>query len=262
MQSRGFRAASGAEHLGLVSGNHVDETDEIQSVLPMNDEKGAGLVVEEEILTKERPERGRFCRGLGRVKGIRNVAESLDVAYDAILNGEGALERRARSDAGVVIDGVDALANVERSLRVKERTELVTSDGDSPGKVLHAALIFLAVGREAERAIGELVAEAKIAGQEAAKVLDGHANFAFRSEETESGFARLAGFGSFGSEAESGECAEEGAPARARGVRRGRARGHYYYIVVVIRDLRQERRDGPSGLQKGQSAFDSVQAAT
>jgi hypothetical protein len=214
-----FAGGSSGEDLGLVAGNDVDEGDEIERVLPMDNEKGAGLVVEEKVLTEERPERGGFCRGLRRVEDVWNIAESLDVADDAILNGERALERRARSDAGVMIDGVDTLANVERCLRLMKRTELVTSDSDGAGKVLHTALIFLTVRREAERAIGDLVAEAKVAGQEAAKVLDGHANFAFGSEETESGFVRLAGLGGFGGEAEGGEGLEEGAAVGAWGER-------------------------------------------
>jgi hypothetical protein len=86
----------------------------IEGVFPVNDEKRRGLLVQEKILAYETPEgewlgiRRRWLRG--------TVAKCLDVADRLSLNSQQALEGRTRIHAAVVIDGENALPQMERWL--------------------------------------------------------------------------------------------------------------------------------------------------
>src|SRR5499425_457963 len=113
-----LRSAGGrslADQLGLITWNHINETDEVERVLPVNDQKSGGLLVQVKILAQQAPEGegpgARSC--LLRIVPV--ITKGLDVARDISFNDENPFERRARSQAAVMIDGKDALAQIQNA---------------------------------------------------------------------------------------------------------------------------------------------------
>jgi hypothetical protein len=102
-----------ADQLGLVAGNDVNETDEIKRVLPVDDQKSGGLIVQIKILAQEAPEGERPGAGRGRLWIVAVVAKDLDVADDVSFGSQSPFEGRAGSEAVVVIDGQDTFAQIE-----------------------------------------------------------------------------------------------------------------------------------------------------
>src|ERR1700722_10244417 len=94
------RCQLGVDHLGAVTGNHVEQMDGIEGVLPVNDEKRRWLVIEEKILTQETPDGEWFGLRCSRV-----VTEGLDVADGLSLNRHKALEGRTRIHPDVMVYG-------------------------------------------------------------------------------------------------------------------------------------------------------------
>src|SRR5215469_52605 len=150
-----LRSAGGrslADQLGLITWNHINETDEIERVLPVNDQKGGGLLVQVKILAQQAPEgEGPGARSLLRIVPV--ITKGLDVARDVSFNDENPFERRARSHSAVMIDGKDALAQIEGPWRVQARAEVVARDGQRPGKAFKARPVFLSARGETKRAV-------------------------------------------------------------------------------------------------------------
>src|SRR6516164_3167840 len=150
-----LRSAGGRslDQLGLITWNHINETDEIERVLPVNDQKSGGLLVQVKILAQQAPEGegpgARSC--LLRIVPV--ITKGLDVARDVSFNHENPFERRARSQAAVMIDGKDALAQMEGPWRVKARAEVVARDGQRAGKAFKARPVFLSARGETKRAV-------------------------------------------------------------------------------------------------------------
>ena len=94
-----------ADQLGLLARNDVNETDEIKRVLPVDDQKSGGLIVQVKILAQEAPEGERPGAGRGRLGIVAVVAKDLDVADHVSFSGQRPFEGRAWSEAVVVIDG-------------------------------------------------------------------------------------------------------------------------------------------------------------
>src|SRR5262249_31676426 len=96
-----------ADQLGLFTRNHINEKDEIERVLPVNDQKSGGLLVQVKILAQQAPEGegpgARSC--LLRIVPV--ITKGLDVARDVSFNYENPFEGRTRSQAAVMIDGKD-----------------------------------------------------------------------------------------------------------------------------------------------------------
>src|SRR6202046_562102 len=158
--------------LGAVAGNHVQEGNGVEGVLPVNDEKWLRLLVQKEVLSQEAPEGERLAIGLVRRVGI--VAKGLDIADRTSLNGCQLFEGRARIHAAVVIDGENAFPEIDGYLRVRARAEMVVGDGKGAGKSRLACAIFFAIWREAKGAVGEGIAEAKAVGCGVREVFDAH----------------------------------------------------------------------------------------
>ena len=87
----------------------------VEGVFPVNDEECGGLFVQEKILTHEAPE-GEPLRVRRGMVGLE--AECLDVADGFPLHREETLEGRTRVEAAIVIDGENALAQLESRLRM------------------------------------------------------------------------------------------------------------------------------------------------
>src|ERR1700722_4305107 len=111
--------------LGPLAGDYVQESDGVEGVLPMHDEKWRRLLVQEEVLAQEAPEGKRFATRSRLVRGIRVVAECLDIANRASLNVHQLFEGGTRIHAAIVIDGDDAFPEIHGQLRVGAGAEMV-----------------------------------------------------------------------------------------------------------------------------------------
>ena len=85
---------------------------------------------------------------------VRVVAECLNVADDLSFHGQDPFEGRRRIHATVIIDGQDALAQIERGRRVTPQPKGIAGDGYCAYEALQAAAVILSVGRKAEGTVG------------------------------------------------------------------------------------------------------------
>src|SRR3974390_1321667 len=99
---------SPAEGLRPVARNHVNQADEIQRVLPVDNQKSRCLVVQVEVLAQETPKVLRVRCRLLRI--ILIVTKCLDVADNVSFQRQDSFEGRARAESAVTIDCQHALS--------------------------------------------------------------------------------------------------------------------------------------------------------
>src|ERR1700730_11710203 len=106
------------DQLGSLARDHVDKTYEIQSMLPVNNQKRCGLFVKVQILAQQTPEgeRGGVGCRFPRIRLV--VAKCLEDADQLCLSGSDPLGRRTRTHAAVMSDCKDALPQIEGYMRV------------------------------------------------------------------------------------------------------------------------------------------------
>ncbi len=191
-----LRDSSLGNLLGCIARDHIDQRDQIESVLPVNGQKRGGLIVEKQILAKHRPKRRRFCRGrLLRIAGV--ITERLDIAGRFSLDGQSALERSPRRHAAVLINRVNEFAQAQRRCSGQPRPKMIMRDRNRSIESLEARRIGTAIGGHTSDAIGQRIAKAQIVQRGVVEILHAHTNFALRSQKTENRLGilfRLAGF--------------------------------------------------------------------
>lgn len=77
-------------------------------MFPMNNEKSRGLIVQVQILAQQTPYSERSCV---RIAGI--VSKRLNVADRRFFHGQDSFKWRTRAHSAVMIDGQDALPEME-----------------------------------------------------------------------------------------------------------------------------------------------------
>ena len=264
-----------ADQLRLIAGDHVNEADGIEGVLPVNDQESGGLFVQVKILTQQTPESEwpGSRRGLPGIVPI--IAKGLDVADDVSFGGESAFEGGPRSEAAIVIDRTHALTQIDGRLRVRARTKIVARDRHGAREAFETRAIFLSASRKAKGAVREEVAETKAFSGGVREVFNAHPNLAFGRQKAVNGLGLLFGFAGLGGEAKTQEGPEEGAPG---GVPQRRFRvwecchhyrqttngaegrwksGHYNYIVVVISGVVKKLVGSSPSPQRGERAIRS-----
>lgn len=167
-----------ADQLRSIARDYIEEAYQIESVLPMNNQKCRRLVIQIQVLTQQAPSGARPRIACRVVHIICVVTKRLDVTDDGPFNRKHSFERSARADSTVVVDCQHTLPHMERSRGVTARPKMIPGNRHRAHESIQTTAIFLSAGGEAERAICQVIPETKAPDRRVGEIFNTHLHFA------------------------------------------------------------------------------------